>query len=157
MANPEPISIEDWAADQVNALRLSRVELEQINSFREALYDHVKRGSAAFNGSIGDSGVQPIRLSAGPGNTWMALERGRKAVVFAVQDQVVWTQTSTRKWSDLSNGWDHAEHVETVGTLSLERDQKKESDEQGPLKFENKSSDADGFARILLSKVIDQK
>jgi hypothetical protein len=150
-------SIEQWAAEQVSALRMSRAELERYYAFRDELYAFVKRGCDAFNAAIGDSGVKPIKLTAGPSNQWIALERGRKAVVFAVQDEVVWTQTSTRKWSDLSNTWDHAEHVETVSTLRLETRGEEKADNQAPLKFENKDVDADGFARLLIARVIDQK
>lgn len=150
-------TIEQWAADQVHALALSRPELERYYAFRDALYDQVRRGSDAFNAAIGDSGVKPIRLAVGPGNSWISLERGRKAVIFAVQDQVVWTQTSTRKWSDLSGAWDHAEHVETVSTLRMPKDDKETSPEtRGPLQYENKNIDADEFARILIARVIDQ-
>ncbi len=150
-------SIEEWATEQVGALRMSRAELDRYYAFRDELYEYVKRGCEAFNAAIGDSGVKPIKLAAGPSNTWMALERGRKAVVFAVQDEVVWTQTSTRKWSDLSNSWEHAEHVETVSSLRLERPKEEGGDTQGPLKFDNKNMDADGFARLLIARVIDQK
>ncbi len=151
-------SIEQWAADQVQALRLSRAELDRIASFREALYDHVRRGCDAFNAAIGDSGVKPIKVTAAPSNAWIALERGRKAVVFAVQDQVVWTQTSTRKWSDLSNSWEHAEHVETVGTVRTEpaKDEAANANEKGPLQYDGKNIGADEFARILIARVIDQ-
>ncbi len=153
-------TIEQWATEQVKALTLSREELDRYYAFRDALYDAVRRGAEAFNAAIGNSGVKPIRFTAGPNNAWISLERGRKAVVFAVQDAVVWTQTSTRKWSDLSGAWDHAEHVETVSALHMEppREDDKElhSEARGPLQYENKFIDADEFARILLAKVIDQ-
>ena len=149
-------SIEQWAADQVKALRMDRVELERFYKFRDELYEQVRRGADSFNAAIGDSGVKPIRLTAGPSNSWVALERGRKAMIFAVQDEIVWTQTSTRKWSDLSGNWDHAEHVETVSSLRLAADEK-DSNQRTPLKFDNKDVDADGFARLLLARVIDQK
>jgi len=151
-------SIEQWAADQVDALRMDRAELQQLYAFRDELYEQVRRGCEAFNAAIGDSGVRPIRLTRGPDNRWVAIERGRKAVVFAVQDEIVWTHTSTRKWSDLSDTWDHAEHVETVGTLHFARSaDEKDSNQRGPLKFDNKDVDADALAQLLIAKVIDQK
>ncbi len=157
-------SIEQWAAEQVKALQLSRAELDVYYAFRNDLYDYVRRGTEAFNAAIGDSGVKPIRFTAGPSHSWVSLERGRKAVVFAVQDQVVWTQVSTRKWSDLSDTWDHAEHVETVSTLRMAKPNESEpadaktldSPAGGPLQYENKNVGADEFARILIAKVIDQ-
>lgn len=152
-------TIEQWAADQVKALALNREELEGYYAFRDALYEQVRRGTEAFNAAIGSSGVKPIRLTSGPRGSWISLERGRKAVVFSVQDQVVWTQALTRRWSDLSETWDHAEHTETVSTLRMQesRDEKEVAPgTRGPLQYENKNVDADEFARILIAKVIDQ-
>lgn len=149
-------SIEQWAAEQVEALRMSSAELERLREFRDQVFEQVQRGCEAFNAAIKDSGVRPIKMTAGPENQWMTLERGRKAVTFAVQDEVVWTQTSTRKWSDLSEGWEHADHVEMVGTIRLERSER-DTDERAPLKFDNKNVDSDGFAQLLIARVIDQK
>jgi hypothetical protein len=152
-------TIEQWAADQAHALALTRPELERYYAFRDALYEEVRRGVEAFNAAIGSSSVKPIRFTAGPESKWISMERGRKAVIFGVQDQVVWTQTAVRKWSDQSGTWDHAEHTETLSELQAiapKKEGESSSEQRSPLKYENKSVDVDEFARILIAKVIDQ-